>query len=87
MCGRSGTLLTFIPTADFTLLSGETALTDYRFNKHVIHHNFCKVCGIKSFARGKNRQGEDMIAINARCLDGVDVQKLNVTLFDGKDGH
>ena len=85
MCGRSGTLLTFIPAADFTLLSGETALTDYQFNKHVIHHNFCTVCGIKSFARGKNRQGEDMIAINARCLDGVDVQKLNVTLFDGKD--
>jgi hypothetical protein len=41
--------------------------------------------GIKSFARGKYRQGEDMIAINARCLDGIDVQKVNVTFFDGKE--
>ena len=85
MCGRSGTLLTFIPVADFTMLSGEDALTDYQFNKHLIHHNFCKTCGIKPFARGKNAQGDDMIAVNARCLDGVDVQKLNITQFNGRD--
>jgi hypothetical protein len=85
MCGRAGTLLTFIPVADFTLLSGEASLTDYQFNKHVIHHTFCNVCGIKAFARGKNRDGGDMIAVNARCLDGVDVAKLNVTLFNGQD--
>jgi hypothetical protein len=43
--------------------------------------------GIKSFARGKNRQGKDMIAINARRLDGTDVQKLNVTFLDGKESR
>jgi hypothetical protein len=85
MCGRAGTLLTFIPVADFTLLSDEASLTDYQFNQHVIHHTFCKVCGIKAFARGKNRDGGDMIAVNARCLDGVDVAKLNVTPFNGQD--
>ena len=35
-CGRLGTLLTFVPTQDFKLLSGDDALTDYLFNKHVI---------------------------------------------------
>ena len=85
MCGRSGTLLSFVPAAQFKLLSGEDALTDYQFNKHVIHHLFCKVCGIKSFARGKGRDGADMIAINARCLDGVELEKLNVTPYDGKN--
>ena len=84
MCGRSGTLLTFIPAAQFTLLSGEDQLTDYRFNKHVIHHKFCSTCGIKSFALGKGRDGADTVAINARCLDGVDLDALKVNKFDGK---
>jgi hypothetical protein len=84
MCGRSGTLLTFVPASQFTLLSGEDALTDYQFNKHVIHHLFCSTCGIKSFARGKDKSGADTVSINTRCLDGVDVQKLNVVAFDGR---
>ena len=84
MCGRSGTMLTFVPASQFTLLSGEDSLTDYQFNKNVIHHLFCKVCGVKSFARGKNKDGSDMVAINARCLDGVDLQSLKVHQFDGK---
>jgi hypothetical protein len=84
MCGRSGTLLSFIPATDFTLLSGDDALTDYQFNKHVIHHLFCRTCGIKSFARGKGKNGEDTVAVNVRCLDGVDVDALAVTKFDGR---
>lgn len=84
MCGRAGTLLTFVPADQFKLLSGEDSLTDRQFNKHVIHHLFCRVCGIKSFARGKGRDGGPTVAINARCLDDVDISKLNVTPFDGK---
>ena len=84
MCGRSGTLLTFVPASEFTLLSGEDALTDYRFNKHAIHHLFCSVCGIKSFARGTGPGGKEMAAINVRCLDGVDPGALQVKSFDGR---
>jgi hypothetical protein len=84
MCGRSGTLLTFVPAAQFTLRAGEESLTDYQFNKHVIHHLFCKVCGIKAFARGVDKSGGPTVAINARCLDDVDLDALNVMKFDGK---
>jgi hypothetical protein len=84
MCGRSGTLLTFVPATQFKLLSGEESVTDYQFNKHVIHHLFCSTCGIKSFARGVDRSGAPTVAINARCLDDVDLDRLNVTTFDGK---
>ncbi len=83
MCGRSGTLLAFAPITAFTLVSGEDSLTDYQFNKHAIHHVFCKVCGIKSFARGQSPHGE-MAAINVRCLDGVDPEQLTVNKVDGK---
>ncbi len=84
MCGRSGTMLSFVPAAQFTLVSGEDALTDYQFNKHAIHHLFCAACGIKSFACGKGRDGGDTVAINVRCLDGVELDSLNVTKFDGR---
>jgi hypothetical protein len=59
-------------------------LTDYRFNKQRIHHLFCSVCGIKSFARGTGPDGTQMTAINARCLDGVEIDTLPVFKYDGK---
>jgi hypothetical protein len=83
MCGKKGTLLSFVPDADFTLLSGGDALTTYHFNKKVIDHLFCATCGVTSFARGKKPAGTAMTAINTRCLDGVDVQKLEVKHVDG----
>lgn len=83
MCGRAGTLLTFVPATQFSLLSGEDVLTDYQFNKRHIHHLFCNVCGIKSFARGAGKDGP-MVAVNTRCLDDVDVGQLTVNPFDGK---
>jgi hypothetical protein len=83
MCGRAGTFLTFVPASEFTLLAGEEILTDYQFNRHAIHHLFCNVCGIKSFARG-SKGDQPMVAINARCLDDVDLSKLTVNQFNGK---
>jgi hypothetical protein len=84
MCGRAGTLLVFTPASKFSLEQGEAELTDYQFNKHLIHHLFCKTCGIKSFARGKNADGSDMVAVNARCLEDVDLATIPTHQFDGK---
>jgi hypothetical protein len=83
ICGRSGTMLSFVPANTFELEKGEEALTDYQFGKKAIHHVFCKVCGVRSFARGQGPQGP-MVAVNTRCLDDVDLQALNVQHFDGK---
>ncbi|HET7500460.1 MAG TPA: GFA family protein [Kofleriaceae bacterium] len=84
MCGRAGTLLAFAPIGKFKLEQGSESLTDYQFHKHVIHHMFCKVCGIKSFARGTGRDGSEMAAINVRCLEGVDPTKLTIQQVDGR---
>ena len=84
MCGRAGTLLSFVPAENFTLEQGSEALTDYLFNHHVIHHLFCKMCGIKSFARGVGPNGKEMVAINVRCVEGVDPSTLAIKQFDGK---
>lgn len=82
-CGRAGVRLAFIPKAKFTLLSGEEALTDYLFNKKVIHHLFCSTCGIGAFGRGVGPDGAEMVAVNVRCVDGVDAEKLPTQWYDG----
>lgn len=84
MCSKKGSLLTFVGEDAFTLKSGEDHLTDYQFNKHVIHHTFCRACGVTSFARGTGPDGKKMVAINARCLDDFDLDAVTVKMFDGK---
>lgn len=84
MCGRSGTMLRFVPLPAFKLLSGADSLTDYRFNTKVINHQFCSVCGIKPFASGVGPDGAETRAINVRCLDDVDLSAITTHAYDGK---
>jgi len=77
-------MLTFVKPPQFKLLSGQNDLGDYQFGKKKIHHLFCRACGIESFARGSNPDGSEMIAINVRCLDGVDLAALKPMPFDGR---
>src|SRR5262245_17305491 len=84
MCSKKGGLLTFVPAAQFKLLAGEEALSNYHFNRNVIDHLFCSTCGVSSFARGKRPDGTPIAAINVRCLDGVEIDKLEIQHFDGK---
>ncbi|WP_295559477.1 GFA family protein [uncultured Hyphomicrobium sp.] len=84
MCRRKGSLLAFIPATDFALQSGSDALADYQFNKHVIHHLFCRTCGVTSFARGAMPDGTPVIALNVRCIDEIDPDTLKINRIDGK---
>lgn len=84
-CEKKGLLLVFVPSEKFALTQGEDALTNYQFNKKKIDHLFCKHCGVQSFGRGKNKNDEPTVAINVRCLDGVDITTLNLMPFDGKN--
>jgi hypothetical protein len=84
ICSKKGLLLAFAPAASFRLISGEDELGDYQFNRRIIHHRFCRNCGVESFACGTGPDGAAMVAINVRCLDGVDVSALSLTPFDGR---
>jgi hypothetical protein len=84
ICARHGLWLTFVSPQHFKLVSGLDDLTDYQFNKHIIHHVFCRNCGAESFARGKTKDGKDVFAINVRCLDGVDIAKIDPKPVDGR---
>jgi hypothetical protein len=84
ICTKHGLLLTFVTPENFALRAGGEDLVDYQFYKKVIHHQFCPVCGVESFARGTKPDGTPMIAINVRCLDGLDISTLEPVPFDGR---
>jgi len=84
MCGRSGAWMVFVPEDSFRARSGEDSLRDYQFGKRHIHHLFCTTCGLKPYSRGINLEGGGMTyAVNLRCVDGVDLRKLEPNWYDG----
>ena len=84
ICSKTGTMLAFTPAGKFELVQGAEALTDYQFGKKRLHHLFCSRCGIRSFSRGAMPSGDPMVAVNVRCLDGVDVGAVAVKEYDGR---
>jgi hypothetical protein len=85
MCQRKGSLLWFVPRAQFRLRTPEDAAATYTFNKHVIKHRFCPNCGIHPYAEGVDPKGNAMAAINLRCIDGLDLAAIPVQEFNGRD--
>lgn len=83
ICRRRGYLLWFVPREQMQLKSPESAMQHYSFNTHRIKHYFCPVCGTAPFGMGKLKD-HDMVAVNVRCLEGVDVKQLTIKHFDGK---
>ncbi len=83
-CQAKGMLLSFVDAGDFTLISGEDALTEYRFNTEKIEHLFCKKCGVQAFGRGNKKDGTPTVAVNVRSIDGVDLATLTRMPVDGK---
>jgi len=64
-----------IPAADFEMLTPENELSEYRFNKKIARHFFCKHCGIYPFHRPRTRP--ELWGINIRCLEDVVVDDLS----------
>jgi hypothetical protein len=84
ICQRKGSLLWFVPRASLTLRTADNDASTYSFNKHLIEHRFCPVCGIHPYAEGKDAKGNAMAAVNVRCLEGLDLATVKVTEFDGR---
>ena len=84
ICSKRGSLHWFIPRENFRLLTPEDGMSTYTFNKHTIKHRYCPKCGCAPFSEGIAPSGNYMVAINARCLDGVDLSPIKVGHFDGR---
>ena len=84
-CQGKGLILMFVSASQFTLQSGEGDMQEYLFNKKLIRHMFCTTCGVEAFAYGKDKEGNDTVALNLRWIDGIDLTTLNKMPFNGKD--
>ena len=83
-CSRKGYLLWFVSKQQLKLDTSEANLSTYMFNKHVIKHHFCGVCGCAPFGFGKDPKGQETAAVNVRCLPNLDRSKLEVVHYDGR---
>ena len=84
MCQRKGTLMWFVPHDKLHLLTPDENASTYMFNKHVIKHRFCPICGIHPYGEGTDPKGIRIATINVRCLEDIDLTSVSVTHFDGR---
>ncbi|MBB6122609.1 GFA family protein [Sphingobium subterraneum] len=83
ICRRQAPLHHFTTPAKFAFQGSRDDLRTYKFNHHVIAHHFCRTCGCAPFAEGKTPGGTDMVEINLRCADGIDLDTLEIMHYDG----
>jgi hypothetical protein len=84
ICQRKGTLMWFVPRNALRLFTPDDNASTYLFNKHVIKHRFCPTCGIHPYGEGVAPSGDAVAAVNLRCIEGIDLQAIPVTHFDGR---
>ena len=82
ICTMKGFLHLIVPKEDFTLLSGEDTLSEYRFGTGVARHTFCRTCGMHPFYTPRSHP--DGVDVNVRCLDGDAIERFVVRAFDGR---
>ena len=84
MCQRKGSLLWFVPREMLKMLTPDSAVKTYTFNKHMIMHRFCPVCGLHPYGESVDPQGNPIAAINIRCLEGIDIAAIPVHNYAGR---
>jgi hypothetical protein len=79
ICSKRGYLHWFLPHDKVRFETPASNLATYTFKSGKYKHQFCRDCGVGPFV-----VGDQGIAVNVRCLDGVDPSKFKVNTFDGK---
>jgi len=84
ICTKKGYLHWFVPKSQLTALKGEDIASVYTFHTGKIRHLFCPSCGCAPLGLGEHN-GVAMAAINARCLDDVDLSAIPRVPYDGRN--
>jgi hypothetical protein len=87
-CAKGRFWKAIVMAPSFRLSRGAEALLDYQFGHRVIHHLFCKHCGIKPFGRANVKElGGEFYAVNVACLDDATVEELATAPVQYEDGR
>lgn len=82
ICHMKGYVHSYVPRECFELLTPEGDYSTYQFNTGVARHHFCPVCGVAPFYIP--RSDPDKIDVNLRCVEGIDIDAIAITTFDGR---
>jgi hypothetical protein len=83
ICSATGFKHIIVPHEHFRLLSGDDALTSYRFGTGAAKHLFCSICGIKSYYQPRSHP--EAWSVNLNALDDPAVLRMTVRFFDGRN--
>ena len=83
ICTKKAYVHWIVERTAFRLLRPSDNIASYTFNTKAAKHLFCPNCGVASFYIP--RSDPDRIDVNVRCLEGVNLEKLEHEHFDGRN--
>ncbi|MFT5414762.1 MAG: hypothetical protein ACI915_001073 [Gammaproteobacteria bacterium] len=78
----AGYLHLIVSADDFNLVQGAESITHYQFNTRLADHQFCRICGIKSFYIPRSHPHG--FSVNVHCLDPDTFNVAHIEKFDGR---
>lgn len=81
LCRMRGALWHGAREGQLRIVAGEDALTRYQFGTRTAQHFFCRHCGVAPFSHPRIAPANWVV--NLRCVEGVDLETLKITRFDG----
>jgi hypothetical protein len=83
ICRRKGALWYGAQPGQLRILGGEQDLRLYQFHTKTAEHYFCPDCGIHPFSHP--RIDPTMWVVNVRCIDAIELARLTVLPYDGRN--
>ena len=83
ICTKKAYVHWIVPRSAFRLLTKSDDIASYAFNTKTARHLFCPNCGVAPFYIP--RSDPDAFDVNVRCLEGVNLNKLEHEFFDGRN--
>jgi hypothetical protein len=91
ICSKRGTLWAYYTPAQFSLLTPQENMTEYRWQTKTVSLGFCPTCGCSTINEtptwidGKPDFDNPIVAVNARLFDDFDLDAVPVVVIDGKN--
>ncbi|KAI4232738.1 MAG: hypothetical protein LQ349_004816 [Xanthoria aureola] len=85
ICSRNGYLHVYVAREEIEWLKGENSMKGYYFGGKQAEHKFCPNCGSSISVDPHGAFGPDWVSINVRMLQDVDLEKMKIKTFDGRN--